>query len=70
MKATLEFSLPDEEAEHRAALDGAKWQAVVAELDQRLRQIAKYREGDEAERADWARKLLHELLDEYGLEIF
>ena len=69
MKATLEFSLPEEETEHRIALDGAKWQGLVASLDQQLRQLAKYHEGEESERAAWARKLLHELLVEYRLEI-
>lgn len=69
MKATLEFSLPEEETEHRLALDGAKWQGLVASLDQQLRQLAKYHEGEESERAAWARKLLHELLVEYRLEI-
>ena len=69
MKATLEFSLPEEEAEHRLALDGAKWQGVVASLDQKLRSLEKYHEGEDSERAAWARRLLHELLDEYRLEI-
>ena len=69
MKATREFSLPEDETEHRIALDGAKWQGLVASLDQQLRQLAKYHEGEESERAAWARKLLHELLVEYRLEI-
>lgn len=42
MKAILEFNLPEEEAEHRLALDGGKWMSVCHDLDQWLRSIQKY----------------------------
>lgn len=69
MKATLTFTLPEEAKEHRLALDGAKWQDAVAELDERLRQITKHQSGEPSERAAWARELLHEALREHGLEL-
>jgi hypothetical protein len=69
MKATLKFSLPEEAEEHRLALDGHKWQAVVSELDSKLRNAAKYQEGPESERAAWARELLYSILAERGVEL-
>ena len=34
MKAILEFNIPEEEAEHHLALNGARYSTVVWELDQ------------------------------------
>jgi len=42
MKATLEFDLPEEASEHRAALDGNDWRSVVTELDELLRTWIKH----------------------------
>lgn len=69
MKATLTFRLPEEAEEHRAALDGHRWQGVVADLDNRLRSMSKYHEGQESERASWARALLAEVISEHGVEL-
>jgi hypothetical protein len=42
MKATLEFNLPEDSAEHlRAVHAGAAWSALY-ELDNRLRNLLKY----------------------------
>lgn len=42
MRATLTFSLPDEEPEHRAALQGREAKRVLWEIDQRLRAVLKH----------------------------
>jgi hypothetical protein len=56
MKATLEFTLPDDEAEHRYALAGQDALIALEEIDNWARGILKHGEpGDEAE------KLLKEL---------
>ncbi len=42
MKAILEFNLPEEQNEHKLALDGPQWKAVCHELDEWLRSFQKY----------------------------
>lgn len=66
MKATLEFNLPEEEAEHRLALDGGKWMSVCHELDQWLRSIQKHGNLKTLE-VDEIRKRLYEELESAGL---
>ena len=42
MKAILEFTLPEEEADFRCAVNASHWRRVVVNLDQWLRDQAKY----------------------------
>ena len=66
MKAILEFSLPEEAAAHRLALDGGKWMSVCHELDQWFRSAQKH--GDlKTLKVDEIRKRLYEELDSAGL---
>ena len=66
MKAILEFSLPEEAAEHRLALDGGKWMSVCHELDQWFRSTQKH--GDlKTLKVDEIRKRLYEELDSAGV---
>ena len=44
MKATLEFNLPDDEAEHYCAIKGADMLNVLWELKAELRAMLKYGE--------------------------
>lgn len=44
MKATLEFNLPEEQAEHYCAIKGADMLNVLWELKAELRSILKYGE--------------------------
>jgi len=44
MKATLEFNLPDEQAEHYCAIKGADMLNVLWELKAELRAMLKYGE--------------------------
>lgn len=69
MKATLTFTLPEEADEHRAALEGGRWHALVQRLDDVLRQSAKHGPRKEAERAEWARALLRDAVSVEGLEL-
>lgn len=41
-RATLTFTLPDEDIEHRAALQGAAAKVALWEIDQRLRGLLKH----------------------------
>lgn len=40
--ATLRFTLPDEEVEYRAAVQGSEAKALLWDIDQRCRSILKY----------------------------
>ena len=42
MRATLTFTLPDEEAEHRAAIQGGEAKRVLWDIDQRCRAVLKH----------------------------
>lgn len=57
-RATLTFTLPDEEPEHRAALQGREAKRVLWEIDQRLRTLLKH--GDPS---DETARLAEEIRD-------
>ena len=64
MKATLEFNLPEEREEFEGATDGWKWQSVVWDFDQMLREKIKH--GNQEELVP-VREALRELVSEHGL---
>jgi len=66
MKAILEFNLPEEDAEHRVALDGWKWKSVLYNVDQWLRKLEKHEEKDTVDIAE-VRKRIHEELNDSEL---
>ena len=70
MKAILEFNLPEEQAEHKQALQGADWECVLLELDlairNKLKHGHKFKNADSA--LDWVRKQLHEEMQSRNLE--
>lgn len=47
MKATLRFTLPDEEEEFEDAISGAQYHSALREVLEHLRQLEKY--GEEPE---------------------
>ena len=52
MKATLEFTLPEDQDDFDASLDGVKWRIVAWELDTYMRNELKYKNaGDEMQKA-------------------
>lgn len=66
MKATIEFSLPEESHEHQTALDGGKWMSLLHGIDESLRSEAKHG-ADKRYRASEVRTMLHNAMAEYGL---
>lgn len=61
-RAYLEFKLPEEEEEHRAAVDGLQLEFAITDLLQEFRQVIKYDGGDEVASAH-AEKWRDRLLD-------
>jgi hypothetical protein len=66
MKAILEFSLPDETAEHRNALNGSKYILAAQEFDTLLRNKNKY-EDIESLTIEEVRKVLRDCFDAVGI---
>ena len=69
MKAILEFNLPEEQEEHRTALNGGKYYSVIWELGAYLRSLYKYENVDEkfktpSELLDEIRKRYYEELED------
>jgi molecular chaperone GrpE (heat shock protein) len=70
-KATLEFNLPEEEQEHRDAIDGPAWKQTVWDIDYVLRNKIKH--ADEhtpeifVEALEMIRKELHDTLEHHKL---
>ena len=69
MKAILEFTLPEEDVEYRAAVDGMKALAALSDLRDILRNEIKYK--DETERPSLVdfQKQFFTVLDDHGLEV-
>lgn len=67
--AYLQFRLPDEEAEHNDALQGAEWRRVAEELDLWLRNQIKHRKLSRARKTvlEEARSRLRTEVNERGL---
>ena len=66
MKATITFILPDETAEHTAAIHGSALAMIIYEFDQWLRSAEKYENRDEIP-VEELRAKMRELLGEHGL---
>lgn len=62
-KVTIEFDSVEDAEELRITMNAVGWYAVVHELDQKLRSMAKY-EGFEYEYASDVREMLHEIMNE------
>ena len=71
MKATLEFNLPEEDAEFRMAIDGTWWKYVVTEMDEYFRSQIKYQDlsGEVTKALQAARDNLHELCIDNNINI-
>lgn len=60
-KATLEFSLPEENEEFQAAVNGASMRSFVLDLWNHYRSISKH--SNDPGEADAARKVLEDMRD-------
>ncbi len=72
MKATLTFTLPEDIAELKMALEAQDWVLVMWDLDQWLRGQVKYSTTDNAWDVDTleaVREELHDILREWNLDM-
>jgi hypothetical protein len=71
MKAILEFNLPEEQTEHRAAVQALDWKYVVTEMDEYFRSQIKYQDlsGEVTKALQAARDNLHELCNDNNINI-
>jgi hypothetical protein len=72
MIAKLEFNLPEEEEQHRVAVNGHKWRRVAEKMDEWLRGKVKY--GHEFKDADaalyGARAAMHTACRDEGVQFY
>ncbi len=66
MKALLEFNLPEDQSEHKLALDGSKWMTVCHEIDRWLRSLEKH-EDRHTLKVEEVRSRLYEEMASSGL---
>jgi hypothetical protein len=71
MKAVLEFNLPEENSDFKAAINGSNYCSAIWDFDQLLRSEMKYKElSDETYQAyKWCREELRKILAEDNLFI-
>jgi hypothetical protein len=71
MKATLEFNLPEDQADFDLAVQGGKLYCALWDISQELRTLYKYEELDEKE---WAmveriRDKFYEILNDHQISL-
>jgi hypothetical protein len=71
MKATIEFNLPEEQAEHYCAMKGADMLNVLWELRSELRDMLKYRDlpGQQHEIVEQIQQSLIDMLNDYDINL-
>ena len=71
MKVILEFDLPEEESEFRAAINGKNLKSITYDYDEKLRRIIKYNDlsDDEYQTYQKCRDMLREMFYEMNLFI-
>jgi len=69
MKAILEFNLPEEQVEFKIATEAPALRCAICDFDQKLRSLYKH-ENQETIEVEDARKLLHDFLAEYNIDIY
>ena len=71
MRATLGFSLPDEEYEFRCAVDGPAWKTLAGNLDNVLREALKHGHAHQSadDALEWVRQELRDGACNAGLDL-
>ena len=71
MKVILEFDLPEEESDFRAAINGKTLKSITYDYDEKLRRIIKYNDlsDDEYQTYQKCRDMLREMFYEENLFI-
>lgn len=67
MKAILEFDLPEDEHEHRQAVQAGDAFLAIEEIYQYLRSQAKH--GDPPDDIHAVKERFHQILNEHGIEM-
>jgi len=73
VKAVLKFNLPEEQHEHRVAIDGWQWKCVVGDIADRLLSALKHDDDLTPETAACLEKLREEifrLLEDRNLNLY
>jgi hypothetical protein len=74
MKATLEFSLPEDQPEFNNAIKGGDWKHVCWEMDQYLRRNTKYASDDTNEEVlqalENAKEFLNNLMVDNNVDLY
>jgi hypothetical protein len=70
-KAILEFNLPEEEEQHKDAVEGTAWKVAMWDIDQIIRNALKYGcdqcEDNKTSAFEYIRKELHDTLEHHKL---
>lgn len=71
MKATIEFNLPEEQAEHYCAIKGADMLNVLWELRTKLRSMLKYEEltSEQYDIVEQIQQSLFDMLNDYDINL-
>ena len=71
MKATLEFNMPEDQAEFDFAVQGGKMYSALWDISQELRKLWKYEElnDDEFKIVERIRDKFYEILDENQIKL-
>ena len=71
MKATLEFNLPEDQAEFDFAIQGSKMYSALWDISQELRTLWKYEElnEDEWNMVDRIREKFNEIINENQIQL-
>jgi hypothetical protein len=73
VRAVLKFNLPEDQFEHRLALDGWKWKCVVSDIADKLRNALNHDDGLTPETDAYLEKFreeLFQLLEDRGLYLY
>lgn len=70
-KATLKFNLPEENAEHKLAVNAGNYYAVLWDIDQYLRSKLKHGDltGEQYEVLEKTREELRDLMNTYNVTL-
>ena len=71
MKATLEFNMPEDQAEFDFAIQGSKMYSALWDISQELRTLWKYEElsDEEWKMVERIRNKFHEILNENQIKL-
>ena len=69
-RVTIEFTLPDEQADYRDATNGSAWRELVEEIYNHYLALDKHGEGPAADAAGEVRERLNQEMNARGLDLW